>query len=231
MCRRQPGKSGRASEPRFVEAIHLTGSRAGSVEADAILTVTPPPVHLSHAQIGIRAWAALITEKPFADTLETPRRCCAYRKLRGKSYPSRRTTATAGHFDVQEALRAKPAVTTGMGIGFLHPRRFHGSFRETMEFPLLVDMAIHHIDMIRRAGPECGARHGVLVQAFVELVPARAGLKMFLEMEDGTPFSYAGDWSAKGRATSWNGNWRLQCAEGALHMETTKYLYRSPTPG
>jgi predicted dehydrogenase len=42
---------------------------------------------------------------------------------------------------------------------------------------------------------------------------------MLLELEDGTAFSYSGDWSARGRATSWNGNWRLQCAEGSIHLE------------
>jgi predicted dehydrogenase len=42
---------------------------------------------------------------------------------------------------------------------------------------------------------------------------------MLLELEGGIPFSYSGDWSAIGRSTSWNGNWRLQCAGGSLHLE------------
>jgi predicted dehydrogenase len=47
----------------------------------------------------------------------------------------------------------------------------------------------------------------------------RPGLKMIMELEGGMPFSYSGDWSARGRNTGWNGNWRLQCADGSLHLE------------
>jgi predicted dehydrogenase len=47
-----------------------------------------------------------------------------------------------------------------------------------------------------------------------------AGLKMLLELEGGLPFSYSGDWSALGKFTTWNGTWRLQCARGAIHLDT-----------
>jgi predicted dehydrogenase len=45
---------------------------------------------------------------------------------------------------------------------------------------------------------------------------------MLLELEGGISFSYSGDWSAKGKFTSWNGDWRLQCADGSIHMESDK---------
>ena len=42
---------------------------------------------------------------------------------------------------------------------------------------------------------------------------------MLLELDGGLPFSYSGDWSARGRSTGWDGNWRLQGSEGSLHLE------------
>ena len=30
---------------------------------------------------------------------------------------------------------------------------------------------------------------------------------------------FSGDWTAKGRPTSWNGTWRQQFAEGSIHLE------------
>jgi predicted dehydrogenase len=45
------------------------------------------------------------------------------------------------------------------------------------------------------------------------------GLKMLMQLDDGTPFSYSGDWSALGRQTGWSGAWRLQCAAGSIHAE------------
>ena len=92
-----------------------------------------------------------------------------------------------------------------------------------MEFPLLVDMAIHHIDLIRAVTGKNIRR--VTAHTFN---PAwswyqhHAGLKMLLELDGETSFSYSGDWSAKGRSTTWNGTWRLQCAEGSIHLEQDK---------
>jgi predicted dehydrogenase len=89
-----------------------------------------------------------------------------------------------------------------------------------MEFPLLVDMAIHHLDLIRYVT----GRNILRVSAW-SFRPSWSwyshdpGLKMMLELEGGLPFSYSGDWSARGRATAWNGNWRLQCEAGSIHLE------------
>src|SRR5687768_18477205 len=82
---------------------------------------------------------------------------------------------------------------------------FTGTFRETMEFPLLVDMAIHHLDLIR-----CITGRNVVCVTAQTFRPAWSwyrhdpGLKMLLELDGGIPFSYSGDWSARGRNTSWN---------------------------
>jgi predicted dehydrogenase len=115
----------------------------------------------------------------------------------------------------------QPVGALGHGhLDFYIAADFTGSFRQTMPFPLLVDMAIHHLDLIRAVTGRNIAR--VTAQTFN---PAwswyehHAGLKMLLELDDGTPFSYSGDWSALGRQTTWNGNWRLQCAEGSIHLE------------
>ncbi len=105
-------------------------------------------------------------------------------------------------------------------VDFYIPADFTGTFREKMEYPLLIDMAIHHLDMVRFV-----TGRNIVKVTTLSFRPDwswyvhQPGLKMLLELEDGTAFSYSGDWSAKGRATSWNGNWRLQCADGSIHLE------------
>jgi predicted dehydrogenase len=93
-----------------------------------------------------------------------------------------------------------------------------------MKYPLLVDMAIHHIDLIRAV---TGRNITKVVQAVTFNPPwswyeHHAGLKMLLELDGGIPFSYSGDWSAKGRGTTWNGAWRLQFADGSIQLESDK---------
>jgi predicted dehydrogenase len=105
-------------------------------------------------------------------------------------------------------------------IDFYIPADFTGTFRETMEYPLLVDMAIHHLDLIRFITGRNITR--VTAQTFRpswSWYRHHPGLKMLLELEGGIPFSYSGDWSAKGRPTAWNGTWRLQFAEGSIHLD------------
>jgi predicted dehydrogenase len=192
------------------------------VEADALLTVTPPPVHAVHARLAFAHGLHLMTEKPLAGTIEAAREMLRLARESGKilmvsqNYRFSPAMQRARELLAQEVLGA-----FGHGhLDFYIPADFTGTFRETMEFPLLVDMAIHHLDLIRSVTGRNIVR--VTAQSFR---PAwswyqhEPGLKMLLELEDGLSFSYSGDWSARGRGTTWNGNWRLQCAEGSMHID------------
>lgn len=192
------------------------------VEADAVLTVTPPHVHVQHARLAFAKGLHLMTEKPLADTVEN-----AFEMLTLAREAQRQLV-------VSQQYRFSPAIQTlrhllqdghhgvfGHGhLDFYMPGDFTGTFRESMEYPLLLDMAIHHLDLIR-----------CVTGLNIESVTAHSyrpewswyrhdsALKLLLELEGGVPFSYSGDWSALGRTTSWNGDWRLQCAEGSLHLQ------------
>jgi len=86
-------------------------------------------------------------------------------------------------------------------------------------------MAIHHLDLIRAVTGRNIAR--VTAMSFRpqwSWYRHDPGLKMLLELEDGTPFSYSGDWSALGRQTGWNGAWRLQCGAGSIHVEKDEII-------
>ena len=47
---------------------------------------------------------------------------------------------------------------------------------------------------------------------------------MLIELEDGRAFSYSGDWSALGKQTGWDGDWRLQCAQGSINFADNELL-------
>jgi predicted dehydrogenase len=116
-------------------------------------------------------------------------------------------------------------------LDFYLPADFSGTFRETMEYPLLLDMAIHHLDLVRFVTGRDVEK--VLAWSFRpewSWFRHDPGLKLLLELEGGLPFSYSGDWTARGRATTWNGTWRLQCAEGSLHLEDDKVLVGRSEP-
>jgi predicted dehydrogenase len=192
------------------------------VQADAVLTVTPPAIHVQHAKLAFDHGLHLITEKPIADNLKNAKLMVERARQANKQllvtqnyrfHPPMQT--------LKRLMQEKPVGELGHGhIDFYIAADFTGSFRETMEYPLLVDMAIHHFDLIRSITGRNIAR--VMVQSHK---PAWSWyqhdpmLKMLMELEDGTPFSYSGDWSGLGKQTGWNGAWRLQCAHGCITYE------------
>jgi len=191
-----------------------------AVPADALLTVTPPSVHLEHARLAFAAGLHVMTEKPLADTIASSRamvelaRQADRQLLVAQNY---RYAKIPAH--LRSLIAAERVGAVGHGhIDFYIPADFTGTFREAMPHVLLVDMAIHHVDLLRYLT----GRNVVAVFAQTFRPPwswyqHNPGLKMMLTLEGNIPFTYSGDWSACGRNTSWNGDWRIQCAGGSLH--------------
>ncbi|HSI86225.1 MAG: Gfo/Idh/MocA family protein [Candidatus Methylacidiphilales bacterium] len=206
-------------ERRFTS---LEDALAASLGADAVLTVTPPVVHVRHARLAFAHGLHFMTEKPLAGTIEDSLEMLALAQAAGKQLVvSQQYRYRAPMVTLRNQLNSGAIGQLGHGhIDFYIPADFTGTFREKMEYPLLLDMAIHHVDLIRAVTGKNVLR--VMAQSFR---PAWSwyqhdpGLKMLLELEDGLSFSYSGDWSATGRTTSWNGDWRLQGPDGSLHLD------------
>jgi predicted dehydrogenase len=190
-----------------------------SVPAEAVLSVTPPPVHVRHARTAFRHGLHFLCEKPMASTLrEAVEMVALARQARRQLVISQNYRFRAPIQKLAALARREPLGSIGYGtLEFFHAHDFTGSFRETMEYPLILDMAIHHFDLIRAVTGRNILR--VLTKSFKPTWswfrhdPAAC---VFMELEGGLPFVYHGDWTARGRTTDWNGTWRLQCAEGSI---------------
>ncbi len=195
------------------------------VQADAVLTVTPPPVHVQHARLAFARGLHLMTEKPLAGTVEEGREMVKLAKdANRRLVVSQNYRYNAPYYHARKLVADGVIGDLGSGtIGFYIAPDFQKTFRGTMEFPLLLDMSIHHFDLIRFI-----TRRNIRKVTALSFNPPGstfrhdAGLKMLLELEGGVAFSYDGDWAALGRATSWSGNWRLQGSKGSLHLEDDK---------
>jgi len=195
------------------------------VQADAVLTVTPPAVHVEHARIAFENGLHLMSEKPMADSLVSARDMVEMARRAGRQLVVSQNYRYSKQIQkLRQLVESRSAGELGHGhVDFYIPADFSGSFRENMQYVLLVDMAIHHLDLIRFIS----GRN--IVKVFAQTFrPAwswyghHSGVKLLMELDGGLPFSYSGDWSAYGRPTSWNGDWRLQCSQGALHLTGTE---------
>ena len=79
-----------------------------------------------------------------------------------------------------------------------------------MTHPYLIDMAIHHVDMLRMITgqeiAEVDARAWRVPDSPFEREPT---VEALLALADGTPVAYEGTFAAARSETSWNGDWEL----------------------
>jgi predicted dehydrogenase len=199
--------------------------------ADAVLSVTPPPVHALHARIAFDHGLHFITEKPITADLSAAKEMVRHAQIVVRQLVvAQNYRYSASALALKSVVQVAPLGDLGHGhLDFYIPGDFASTFRGTMQYPLLVDMAIHHFDLIRAI-----TGRNILAVTAHSFRPAWSwyqhdpGLKVLFELEGGLSFSYSGDWSAYGKSTSWNGSWRLQCAQGSVRWEQDKiYLDRS----
>lgn len=205
------------------EAIEETG-------AELLLDTSIPDAHASNAIAAMQRGASVMMEKPMAVTMadalrlievskQTSRFCAVMQNRRyTKEIRSLKLDLDAG------VIGAPGFVTANF---FLGPR--FGGFREAMEHPLILDMAIHTFDAARYligANPISVYCHEFNPEGSWYM--GNASAICVFEFSNGAVFSYNGSWSALGHDTSWEGEWRIQGSKGsAIWDGNSPAVYRA----
>jgi predicted dehydrogenase len=196
--------------PRLEQAIE-------AVEADAVLLVTPPQTHRPLGEVALGHGLHVVSEKPLALDLSDAR------ALAKAAARARRHVMVAQNYRFRRQSRALQHLVSSGALGRLFGIRIacrrdlrdawvlRDDWRGRMEHPYLLDMAIHHVDMLRqitgREMAEVDARGWKVPDAPFEHEPT---VEVLITLDDGTPVAYEGTWAvAAGSQTSWNGDWEL----------------------
>ncbi|WP_448003382.1 Gfo/Idh/MocA family protein [Agromyces bauzanensis] len=210
-----PGAARSAARERGWDIPALTGlDEALNLGADMVLNATVPEAHLDVSSAALRAGIPVLSEKPVTPTVHEALVLAALSRLTGV------LTAASQSRRYSAGIRAfKEALAGFGGAAQLHTRFFQnprfGGFRDQMEHPLLVDMAIHSFDQARfllDAEPE-----SVYCEEFNpgwSWYRGAASAEAVFRFEGGSRFAYTGSWCADGLTTSWNGEWRGSAAAG-----------------
>lgn len=184
-------------------------------DVDAALVTTPPGTHRTIAEAALRARLHVLVEKPLATTLEDGQALAATARETGKTLmvsQNYRFTPMARAMR-QTVLSGQIGELIAVRIAFRRNTRTQfpeGDFRYQMKHPLVLDMAIHHFDLLRAiTGLEpvaVDARGWHVPDAPYEHDPACAAL---ITLSSGIPVIYDGDWAAHEPDTSWNGDWEM----------------------
>ena len=187
----------------------------GRDDWDGAAVVTPPVTHRAIAEQLLRGGRHVLLEKPLATTAEDAR------ALVGIAAETGRTLMVAQNYRFRPDVRTvQAAIADGLlgdvgsvGIRFSWDSRTifgEGNFRYSMHQPLLIDMAIHHFDMLRAmTGLDVSslyARTWHVPGGVYEDHPAAA---VVMTLSNGGTALYDGNWAGFDANTSWDGEWDI----------------------
>ena len=199
-----------------------------NTEADAALVVVPPEVHVEVALTCLEAGLDILVEKPFAPSVDEAAEIVQRAETLGRtvmvtqSFRFKRGPQTVRKLIHEGAVGRIEAVHAR----FAKAPHF-GGFREEMDEPLIIDLAIHHFDFLRGIlGLEPVRVRALSYNPSWSWFRGNAAASVQFETEDGAKIFYEGSWVSKSRETSWDGSWEIQGAEGSITWEHNRVEYR-----
>lgn len=197
------------------------------VEADALLDVTPQQVRKEVCCAAFERGLHVLAEKPLADNIRNAKaivsRAARLKRtfMVAQNYRYQPLTQTAKRF-----IRSADFGQLGyVGVQF-HKGPHFGGYREEMAFPLVLDMSIHHFDMMRCIlEGDVKAVQAASVQAPWNWFRGDATIMAQIEMTTGLLVNYFGSWISSGAETPWNADWRFEGTNGVLLWEADRLTF------
>ena len=195
---------------------------ASDLRFDAAVIVTPPPTHRPLAEQVLRGGKHVLLEKPLATTLADARALVEIAEETGQTLMVAQNYRHHRSFgELREAIhRGAIGAIAAVRVQFEKDARTmfgEGDFRYSMENVLLVDMSIHHFDMIRAV---LGANASRLYAQTWHVPDGNfqfdAAATVVMAMDSGVSVTYTGNWGSFGPETSWNGDWEFVGDEGRI---------------
>lgn len=193
-----------------------TAQLASDVGAQAVINVTVPVAHHPVTTEALAAGFPVLGEKPVASTVVQGLSLAAASELTGQLFMVSQSRRYNRHLFEAKRLAASLGNVGIVSAEFFKAPHF-GGFRDAMDHPLLLDMAIHQFDMARfllDADP---------VSVFCEeynpswsWYRGDAGATAIFEMTGGERFVFTGSWCSPGQETSWNAEWRISGEHGTV---------------
>lgn len=202
-----------------------------AVQADAVINVTPPQFHKEVSLTALEAGLPVLSEKPLADSFDAALAIVEKADATGLLHMvGQNRRYMVGPQTLKHALLLPEMGEVGSAaVEFFRGPHF-GGFREEMPYPLIIDMSIHHFDLMRfLLDSDPVSLYGRSWNPPWSWYKGDASAAVTLEFEGGKVISYAASWCSQGREMSWNGEWRFECANGIVTMQGDDEVYTQLT--
>jgi len=185
---------------------------------DFVADITIPEAHCATTIAALGKGVPVIGEKPLAHTMAAARRMAKAAEKAGRLHMVSQSRRYEPHHATLAATLRGDAIgtVTTVNCDFYIGAHF-GGFRDEMESPLVLDMAIHHFDLCRYlTGADPVAVYATEFNPQASWYKGDVAASIIFEMTGGIVFTYRGSWCAEGCATSWNGDWRVVGTRGTV---------------
>lgn len=184
--------------------------------ANLVFDITIPDSHRQVVTTAIEAGCNIFGEKPMGASMADAKAMLELAQSTGKRYAvmqNRRYLKQIREF--RNIIESESIGSIGSVYADFYIGAHFGGFRDAMESPLLLDMAIHTFDQARfitGADPVSVYCHEYNPPG--SWYQGNAAALCIFEMSDGSVFCYSGSWCAEGFPTSWEANWRITGSKG-----------------
>jgi predicted dehydrogenase len=201
-------------------------SALAAVDADAVLITAALPGHVPAALEALQTGKHVLLEKPFAPSVAEAREVVAAAERADRVlmisqnyryYPAVRAVA-----DLIRQQTLGPISSVSLDFRKYANTQPRGDNRHyEITHPLLLDMAIHHFDLLRLVlGQEptsvfCHAWNPPWSN-FRDPAAAVASI----QFDGGAVVEYRGNWVSTAPATPWAGEWRIECEGGEIRWSS-----------
>lgn len=202
----------------------------GAVQADGVINVTPPQFHCPVSVMALEAGVPVLSEKPLADSMAAAQAIVDTANRTGvlhmvaQNYRYNAVTQTL----YKTLQKGEFGPIGSVNIDFFRGPHF-GGFREEMDYPLIIDMSIHHFDLMRFfLGGDYQTLYGRSWNPPWSWFKGDASAAVTLEF-GGVIVSYNASWCSQGQEIPWNANWRFECAEGIISLTNDLVTTQRPS--
>lgn len=192
-----------------------------AVQAEGVINVTPPQFHKAVSFTALDAGIPVLSEKPLAGTLAEAQDIVEKANQTGVLH-----MITQNYRYHQPCHTLKMVLASGQigKIGAATADFFKGphfgGFREEMPYPLIIDMAIHHFDLMRfflESDPL--SVYGRSWNPPWSWYKGDASASVSLGFANGATVAYNASWCSQGQETPWNANWRFEGEKGVVTLK------------
>ena len=187
------------------------------VKPDFVLNATPPKMHRLINDLAFDRDIPVLCEKPIAENHEDVLHI-ASRALKGQKMMIAENYRYAPQARAFKAALGREPVGVIQEIHILFKRRHHiGNYHMSMKHPLLLDVGIHHLDMLRYfTGSEAKRVNAGFHTPPGSWYRGYSNAELLITMQDGLKVTYVGSLDAEANETGWYGQWTFTGENGEL---------------